>query len=260
MKKKLILLGVYVLLIGTIVCSLVLAKKEKEDKNIQLPESLKAALMQMHPGAAIEEAQKAEEGCKVYEVELVLADGSEIEITIAADGTVMEAENEMNTADLPFDVSSLLPANTEVKEVKREVHYAAFVPAALPEAETTYEVLAIIGGKKVEITLAPDGTILKKESKNEEEEKCHKKGQKGKEDDEDEQTVAFDQLPASVQTALMAAAKGGTIKEIDLEDGIYEADVLINGQETEIKIAPDGKILAKKIEADDDENDHEDND
>lgn len=260
MKKKLMLLGICVMAV-VMICSLAIAKKEMEEKKMQLPESVKAALRQMYPGATIEEAEKDEEECKVYEVELILADGSEIEITVAEDGTVMEAEQEMEAADLPFDAASVLPANAKIKEVQGEVTYAVFAPVALPEAKTTYEISAIIDGKEVEITLAPNGTILKQEMKDAEEEGCHKEGKKDKDDDEDEeedeQEVSFDQLPAAVQSALTAAAEGGKIKEIELEDGIYEADVLINGQETEIKIAPDGKVLAKKIEADDDENDHE---
>jgi uncharacterized membrane protein YkoI len=152
---------------------------------------------------------------------------------------IAEKEDEQTVSfdQLPAAVQTALTAAAEggqIKEIELE--------------DGIYEADVLLNGQKVEIKIAADGKVLSKEidaddDDDEEDEK------------EDEQTVTFDQLPAAVQTALTAAAEGGQIKEIELEDGIYEADVLLNGQKVEIKIAADGKVLSKEIDADDDEDD-----
>ncbi len=76
------------------------------------------------------------------------------------------------------------------------------------------------------------------------------------EKDDSEQTVKIDQLPAAVKATLMKEADGGKIKEVekDVENGktTYEADVVIKGQEWEVKIAEDGKLISKQKDDEDD--------
>jgi uncharacterized membrane protein YkoI len=57
--------------------------------------------------------------------------------------------------------------------------------------------------------------------------------------------------------AIAREAQGGTIKEVEREDEdgqiVYGAEVVIDGQEFELKVAPDtGKLISKEA---DDEND-----
>ena len=83
---------------------------------------------------------------------------------------------------------------------------------------------------------------------------------------QEEREVSIDQVPAAVKAAILAQAGTGTIEEVELgnENGqiIYEADVIIDGQEVEIKVAPDGTLVAKDGENDeaDDEGDAEEAD
>jgi hypothetical protein len=79
----------------------------------------------------------------------------------------------------------------------------------------------------------------------------------GDKEKQDEQKVTLDQLPAVVKEALVKAADGGVIKEIEkeVEKGktVYEAEVVKDGKKTEIKVDETGRVL--KIEADDDDDD-----
>lgn len=83
----------------------------------------------------------------------------------------------------------------------------------------------------------------------------------GDEDEEDQ--VSMDRVPKAVKAAILKHANGGKIKEVDREDEdgkvVYEVDVIIKGKEIELRIASNGKLLAKQVEegsdGDDDEND-----
>jgi len=162
MKRKLTQTGLLVL-IAALVCSIAFAEKNC-DTAMSLPAQLKDVLTKNYPDAFIKEVKKEEEEIKVYEVELVLKDGQEIEVTLAPDGTVMEVENEMSVVNLPFDVSAIIPEGAEVKGVESEVTYAVMAPVALAQPKTTYELEVIINGKEVEFEVAADGTVLSKKA------------------------------------------------------------------------------------------------
>jgi len=74
---------------------------------------------------------------------------------------------------------------------------------------------------------------------------------------EQEQEVSIEQVSEAVKATILAEAKGGTIEEIDIEtendQTLYEADVIIDGQEVEIKVAADGTLLSKEVEDDENE-------
>ena len=76
---------------------------------------------------------------------------------------------------------------------------------------------------------------------------------------EQEKEVSIDQVPDAVKATILA--QGGTIKEIEMEtkngQTVYEADVIIDGQKIEVKVAADGTLLGKKVDDDDDEDEDE---
>jgi hypothetical protein len=76
-------------------------------------------------------------------------------------------------------------------------------------------------------------------------------------EDKDEPKITVDQLPAPVQATLKSESGDGKIGDIDMETKqvTYEADVVINGKNYEVKIADDGTLLSKKLEKDEDEKD-----
>jgi len=80
--------------------------------------------------------------------------------------------------------------------------------------------------------------------------------------EENEQEVTIDQVPAAVKATILKAAEGGTIKEIERETKngttVYEAEVILNGKEVEIKVAADGTLLGKEVEDEGDDEEDED--
>ncbi len=89
--------------------------------------------------------------------------------------------------------------------------------------------------------------------------KCKKKGKD--DDDEDEEEVSINKVPKAVKATILKHAKGGKVEEIKRKKNvIYEADVIIGGKEVELKVAPCGKLLGKKVEDEDDEADEDDDD
>jgi len=70
--------------------------------------------------------------------------------------------------------------------------------------------------------------------------------------DKDEEEVSIDQIPPTVKATILKEAKGGKIQEIGRETQrgktVYEAEVIIQGKEIEIKIAPDGTVIGREVE------------
>jgi len=68
----------------------------------------------------------------------------------------------------------------------------------------------------------------------------------------DEKEVALDQVPAPVRATILKEAGTNTIDEIEkeTENGVtmYEAEWKVDGKEVEIKVTPDGKIVAREKE------------
>ncbi len=260
MKRRHSKLAIIALVIGVVAC--VIAYGGKGD-TASLPDAVIAAINKLYPQSAIEEVETEKEGVKVYEIELK-QDNQEFEITVAPDGTIIETESEVALIDLPDAVKTAIAeagGGTEVKEVCQEVTYAVVELVALDVPQITYEAEVVIDGQEVEIKLAADGTLLSKEVEDNDEDE----GDNDDDDDEDEELVSIDNVPEAVKATILAEAGTGTIEEIEFgdEDGqsIYEADVIIDGQEIEIKVAPDGTLLSKEVEdnnedeGDDDEDD-----
>jgi hypothetical protein len=81
------------------------------------------------------------------------------------------------------------------------------------------------------------------------------------ENEEDSVAIKFSECPAAVQKTLTREARGAKIDKVDLEskDGrvVFEADVVIDGKNYEILVAPNGALIAKKLDEDEEENEVE---
>jgi uncharacterized membrane protein YkoI len=77
--------------------------------------------------------------------------------------------------------------------------------------------------------------------------------------DKHEEEVTLDQVPAAVKAAILKESAGGKITEIEreTENGktVYEAEFLLDGKEVEIQIAPDGTLLGREVEEEEDDGD-----
>lgn len=122
----------------------------------------------------------------------------------------------------------------------------------------TYEADAIIDGKKREITVAADGKLIS----NKPDDDGEKEGDDDDDDDDEGETVTLDKVPAAVKETIEKEAQGGKIKKVEREvkgeKTVYEAEVIIEGKEFEIKVAADGKLISKKQEDNDDDDDEDD--
>jgi plastocyanin len=65
----------------------------------------------------------------------------------------------------------------------------------------------------------------------------------------EEQSISSTDVPAAVQQAAQAEAKGGTIVRWEKEGANFEAVIDKNGKQVGVQIDADGKVLSKHNEA-----------
>ena len=70
-----------------------------------------------------------------------------------------------------------------------------------------------------------------------------------KEREHEEQTISSSDVPAAVQQAAQAQAKGGTIVRWEKEGANFEAVIDKNGKQIGLEIDATGKVLSKHNEA-----------
>jgi len=123
----------------------------------------------------------------------------------------------------------------------------------------TYEADAVVDGKKREIKVAADGKLLSNKLDDEDEKEGDDEDDDDDDDDDDGVAVTLDKVPAAVKATLEKAAEGGKIGKIECEKKgdttVYEAEVVIEGKEFEVKVAADGKLISKKVDDDDEDED-----
>ena len=68
-------------------------------------------------------------------------------------------------------------------------------------------------------------------------------------DEEREEKVKPSDVPAAVQQAAQAEAKGGTIVRWEKEGSNYEAVIDNNGKQTGVELTPDGKVVSRHDES-----------
>jgi plastocyanin len=70
-----------------------------------------------------------------------------------------------------------------------------------------------------------------------------------KEEEHEEQTINSSEVPAAVQQAAQAEAKGGTIVRWEKEGANFEAVIEKNGKQTGVEMDASGKVISKHNEA-----------
>ena len=83
--------------------------------------------------------------------------------------------------------------------------------------QTIYEADVIVGGQKVEMKVAADGSLIGKEADDEDNDEEGDDGDQENED-EGEAPLSIDQVPDVVRATLLREAQGGTIQEIEQEN------------------------------------------
>jgi hypothetical protein len=68
-------------------------------------------------------------------------------------------------------------------------------------------------------------------------------------DEDEEERVNASDVPAAVQQAAQAEAKGGTIVRWEKEGSNFEAVIENNGKQTGVELTPDGKVVSRHDES-----------
>lgn len=134
-------------------------------------------------------------------------------------------EEEVTLDQVPAAVKATIlreAAGAEITEIEREVR----------NGKTVYEAEFLQGGQAIEIKVAPDGTVLAREVEDE---------------DDNEDDITFDQIPAPARMALQQLAGGAKIlkAEREKEHGalVYEAEWSVNGASHEAAVTAEGALL-----------------
>lgn len=168
MKRNCLALGVIALLISAVGCMSTQAGKhslKKERSCTTLPAPVKTAIDNLYPQAQIEKVKWDKESVKVYEIEIE-QDGQEYELTVTPDGTIIEKEEEIAIDSLPVAIKNQL-SGAKIEEATQETTYWIVTLQKLDNPKVTYTVELKQNGKKMEMELADDGTILEKETRHE---------------------------------------------------------------------------------------------
>lgn len=132
----------------------------------ELPEAVKQAVAKILPGGQINEMELERRTVQLYEVS-VATGGRQHEITITADGTVLEMEEKIESGKTPEAVMKKLrdlAGDAKLKEIERiEVRdELKVVPLGTPRVE--YEAEYGVKGKERHIRLSEDGKQVGGES------------------------------------------------------------------------------------------------
>jgi len=137
----------------------------------EVPAPVKATILKEAKGAKIKEVEKETKGATItYEAEFE-ADGKEVEIQVAPDGKLLgredaekdddeddddEDEAKVSIDQVPAAVKATIlkeAQGAKIKEIEKETK----------NGRTVYEAEFVADGKEVEIQVAPDGKLLKRQ-------------------------------------------------------------------------------------------------
>ena len=157
----------------------------------------------------------------------------------ASNGEPADEATVISLSDCPHSVQRTLKRESgdgKIDNIVRETD----------EGETVYEAEIQLVGKKYEVEIRADGTLLEKVL----------------DEEDEEQTIELQDCPDVVQDTLRRESAGGEIDEIirETEDGCvtFEAEVEIDGKEYEVEVLPDGTLVEKSLDVDEDDEDEED--
>jgi Putative beta-lactamase-inhibitor-like, PepSY-like len=172
MRKRIMIGAVAVLGMSVLIAA---AKADEEKVPIdKLPSAVLKAVKRKFPKAEIERATKeVEDGTTTYEIELEIKDRS-VDVSLKADGTILEIEREVPIEELPKAVKKKLAA----KYPNAKIEKAEEVTKG-EDGPVRYEVAI-----RTEVVLTEKGKIV--QAKEEDDEKPSAKSKKPKEDKDDD--------------------------------------------------------------------------
>jgi len=185
---------------------------------------------------------------------VLLIAGLAVAIAAVATQQVAENEREIPAGEVPAAVMATIVEAAQgaaIGEIEMDTE----------DGQVVYEAEVIIDGQEVDVEVAADGTLLGKEADEDEgdDEGDDEADDEDDEEEEQEEIVSLDAVPAAVKATIEKEAAGAEIKEVEMEteDGVtvYKAEVIIDGQEVDIKVVADGTLLGKEMENEDEDDD-----
>ena len=188
MNKKAMLMVVCLLCTGLFTAD-TLQALELADLPSAVQETVKRELGSAH----IDEIERdTEDGKVVYEVEAETADGREIELEVAEDGTLLEKGEEVRLTEVPAAVRATIErelGGVSPEKIERETEKGTVCYEV--EAETA-------DGREIELEIAEDGTLLDKDV----EDADDNDDDEGHDDDEGGPEVGFKYVPTGLQITI----------------------------------------------------------
>jgi Putative beta-lactamase-inhibitor-like, PepSY-like len=152
---------------------ILLAAGRADEKKVALdkvPKAVLDALKAKFPDAKLVAAvEEMEEGKTVYEI-AITSKKQKMDVTLTADGKIVEIEKEISAKDLPQAVAEGLETKYP-KATHKKIEEVIKVKDGEEKLEYYEVLLTTVQKKTVEIEIAPDGKILKVEEKNKKKEK-----------------------------------------------------------------------------------------
>ena len=196
-----------------------------------LPSAVQKTVKRELGSAYIDEIERdTEDGKVVYKVEAETADGREIELEVAEDGTLLEKKEEVRLTDVPAAVRAT---------IEREL--GGVIPEKIErqteEGTIRYEVDAeMADGREIDLDVAEDGTLLEKKEE-----------------------VRLTDVPVAVRATIKRELGGVMPEKVErvTEGGTihYEVEAEVSGKDIELEIGEDGTLLDKEVEGADDDDD-----
>ncbi|MBZ5498988.1 MAG: hypothetical protein LAP85_21525 [Acidobacteriia bacterium] len=226
MKLRRIILSMAVLAIaaGCAVRVWSQAKPEEKDpvlKMSQVPQKVQQAIKTYASPAEIKKITKGDvDGTMAYEFEIEKG-GRKAEVSITPDGKLLTSEEEIPPSEVPEAARKVMDAHAAGGKV-------VSTEKVFENGKTAFGAVIEKGGKQSEISVAPDGKLT------------------GSEED-----IPLSEVPEAARKTIDAQAAGGKIistKKV-LEDGktVFAAVFEKGGRQTEITVAPDGKLVDTEV-------------
>ena len=147
-------------------------EKDEEVTMQQVPQKVQKAITKYATESEIKKIEKGDvDGQMAYEFEIEKG-GKKSEVTLLPDGKLLSTEEEIALADIPEAARKTINGKVEGGKI-------ISTEKVFEKGETAYEAIIENGGKKTEITVAPDGKLVATEDVKDAKAKEAEEGKKG---------------------------------------------------------------------------------
>ncbi|MBS3763095.1 MAG: PepSY-like domain-containing protein [Planctomycetes bacterium] len=227
------------------VAGFLLGKAISADSAPKLPRKVVRSLKKYSPDAEIRNVDAHAESIRVFDVELI-KDGKRFKAEVVVNGEILTVYRRVSGRDLPRAVLTAMKkhaADGEVEGIVQKEEHATISISRFKKPRVQYRTMIEKGARAIRLVLNSQGRVVEREFGAEEEE-------------EGEVEMSLDQVPEPVRKAILKHAGQHAVEEVELQTGhgrrFYEAEWEENGREVEITVAPDGTVLGREVEEDDD--------